>query len=107
MDVLTNPHIARRRPPILMVCTRGDAGVRAHTCDFVRKMLEKEIEAIRNSRHALDDGERRKGVLGQEGVPFTFASHGTATGVRVVGWVQVASQDAGQVTKDVGGFVTP
>lgn len=105
VDVLTNPHVARRRPPILMVCTRGDAGVRAHTCDFVRKMLEKEIEAIRNSRHALDDGERRKGVLGAEGAPFSFASHATATGVRVAGWVQLASQDAAQVAQEVGGFV--
>ena len=107
MDVLTNPHVARRRPPILMVCTRGDAGVRAHTCDFVRKMLEKEIEAIRNSRHALDDGERRKGVLGAEGAPFSFAGHASTTGVQVTAWVQVASQDAAQVAKDVGVFLAP
>ncbi len=91
-----------------MVCTRGDAGVRAHTCDFIRKMLEKEIEAIKSTRNALDDGDRRgKGsILGVEGAPFTFAAHGGATGVHVVRWVQVHSQDPVQVSDALGPFLT-
>lgn len=91
-----------------MVCTRGDAGVRAHTCDFIRKMLEKEIEAIRSTRNALDDGDRRgaKGVLGVEGSVFSFGSLGDATGIRVVRWVQVHAQDPVQVSEALGTFLT-
>lgn len=51
-----------------------DAGEKAFTADFIRKRVEKDIEALRVTRRSLADstGSGEKDVLSCAGKPFTF-----------------------------------
>ncbi len=53
---------------------RTDAGAKAFTPEFIRKRLEKEIEALRATRRSLADsaGGGEKDALRSAGTPFTF-----------------------------------
>jgi signal recognition particle receptor subunit beta len=42
-EVLSNPAFARYKVPVLLACNKGDLGAKAHTIEFVRKKLEKEM----------------------------------------------------------------
>jgi signal recognition particle receptor subunit beta len=46
-EVLSQPALARRRVPVLLACNKQDMGSKAHTLEFVRKRLEKEIDQAR------------------------------------------------------------
>lgn len=45
-DVLTNPAISSLRVPILLVCNKADLGVKAHSVDFIRKRIERELDQV-------------------------------------------------------------
>ena len=45
-DLLAHPAVGRRRLPVLLACNKADMGERAHTVDFIRKRLEKEIDQV-------------------------------------------------------------
>ena len=72
-DVLTHPVVAGRRLPILLACNKADAGNKAHSVDFMRKRLEKEIDTMRSTRGALggDGAAAQAGVLGGEVFSFS------------------------------------
>ena len=42
-EVLTHPAVRKRRVPVLLACNKADHGAKAHTVDFIRKRLEKEM----------------------------------------------------------------
>ncbi len=42
-EVLTHPSIAKRRVPILLACNKMDLETQAHSIDFVRRTLEKQV----------------------------------------------------------------
>lgn len=43
LEVLVHPTVRRRRIPVLIACNKSDEGAKAHTVDFVRKRLEREM----------------------------------------------------------------
>ena len=46
-ELLSMPAVAKRRPPVLLAANKQDQGSRAHTLDFIRKRLEKELDSVR------------------------------------------------------------
>ncbi len=60
--------------PLLLVCNKTDEGARAHTADFIRKRLEKELEALRSTRATLGEGAARGQPIAREGETFSFAA---------------------------------
>ncbi|KAL4427612.1 hypothetical protein ABPG75_001701 [Micractinium tetrahymenae] len=101
-EVLSQAALARRRAPVLLACNKQDMGSKAHTVDFIRKRLEKEIDQLRSTRGALGDvGGGKAGdapQLGLAGEPFTFESHARARGVKVSA-VGVSAVDKGGVAE--------
>ena len=71
-DVLVHPVVAGRRIPILIACNKVDEGPRAHTVDFIRKRLEKEMDELRGTRGPLEGGDV---VPALSKVPFTFEGY--------------------------------
>ena len=52
--LLSSPVIRGRGIPILMACNKADGGAKAHTVDFIRKRLEKDIQEIHASNYNLE-----------------------------------------------------
>lgn len=106
-DLLAHPAVAKRRVPVLLACNKADMGAKAHTVDFIRKRLEKEIDQMRSTRGTLSDVGSSSGsqqvAVGEPGVPFTFESHAKARGVRVVA-VSASAVDTGGVA-EVAAFI--
>ncbi|KAH9313578.1 hypothetical protein KI387_022205, partial [Taxus chinensis] len=72
-DVLTKALVVKNKVPVLIVCNKVDK-VTAHSMDFIRKQLEKEIDKLRASRSAISDADIANDVtLGVTGQPFTFS----------------------------------
>lgn len=80
---------ARRRLPVLLLANKADKGAAAHSADFVRRRLEREVEAaLASAGGALDaaggggGGGAGAGVaaLARAGRPFTFAGLAAAGG---------------------------
>ena len=77
-EILSDPAVAKRRCPVLVACNKSEK-ITAHPVDVVRKRLEKEVDALRQSvKGQLADsagGEAGAGNaarLGREGEPFRF-----------------------------------
>ncbi|XP_057856180.2 uncharacterized protein LOC131065637 [Cryptomeria japonica] len=72
-DVLTKALVVKNKIPVLIVCNKVDK-VTAHSMDFIRKQLEKEIDKLRASRTGISDADIAHEVtLGVAGQPFTFS----------------------------------
>lgn len=72
--MISDSTIQKRGVPILIVCNKTDEGARAHTADFIRKRLEKELEALRGTRATLDEGAAKGLPIAKGGEAFTFAA---------------------------------
>lgn len=72
-QVLSDTAVQKQRPPLLLLCNKTDMGAKAHTSDFVRKRLEKEIEALRSTRASLGEAGGPGPSLARRGEAFTFA----------------------------------
>jgi len=72
-EILSHPAVQKRRCPIMIACNKSEK-ITAHPADFVRKRLEKEIEALRTTRGTLEDtvGESGAGAVGLDGAEFAF-----------------------------------
>lgn len=101
-QVLTHPAVHRRRLPLLLACNKADQGARAHTVDFLRRRLERELEALRGTRGALagDAGDAPgRPALAQPGQAFSFEALARARGPHVSAAALSALQgDVGSVT---------
>ena len=73
LQVLSDKTIQKRRVPLLLVCNKTDLGTKAHTSDFLRKRLEKEVEALRSTRATLGEAALQGLNLAKSGEAFTFA----------------------------------
>ena len=65
-EILSHPAVQKRRCPIMIACNKSEK-ITAHPADFVRKRLEKEIEALRTTRGTLEEdtvGESGAGAVG-------------------------------------------
>jgi len=73
-EVLSNPTVVRARVPLLLGCNKCDLGAKAHTVEFIKKKLEKEIESLRSTRGALQGSAENQLPLANAAEPFTFAN---------------------------------
>lgn len=104
-DVLTHPVVAGRRLPILLACNKADLGSKAHTTQFIRKILEREIDAMRSTRRSLAGDEAgTTDVLGPPGESFSFQTPSGRSRSPVVTFASVSAVDSGGV-KDVETFI--
>ncbi|KAK4709071.1 hypothetical protein R3W88_029996 [Solanum pinnatisectum] len=71
-EILTKASVVKKKVPVLL-CTKVDK-VTAHTAEFIRKQLEKEIDKLHTSRTALSDADIfNEYTLGVSGEPFAFS----------------------------------
>ncbi|GKV14534.1 hypothetical protein SLEP1_g25397 [Rubroshorea leprosula] len=72
-DILTNASVVKKKIPVLICCNKTDK-VTAHTKEFIRKQIEKEIDKLRASRSALSDADIANDfTLGVPGEAFAFS----------------------------------
>lgn len=112
-DVLSHPVVTGRCLPVLLACNKADAGTKAHTVDFIRKRLEKELDQIRQTRGTLaDQAENHSSthassssyaVLGNS-APGTFTFAGLGAKGPLVTCASVSAVDTGGVS-DVEAFI--
>eukprot|EP00898_Chlorokybus_atmophyticus_P000229 jgi/Chlat1/1206/Chrsp115S00739 len=53
-ELLTNRSIHKRRIPLLVACNKMD-NLNAHTVEFIRKRLEKELDQLRSTKNTLSE----------------------------------------------------
>ncbi|PQQ13835.1 signal recognition particle receptor subunit beta [Prunus yedoensis var. nudiflora] len=71
-DILTKASVVRKKIPVLILCNKTDK-VTAHSKEFIRKQLEKEIDKLRASRSAISAADIANDfTLGVPGEPFSF-----------------------------------
>ncbi|KAH7510698.1 uncharacterized protein LOC107428701 [Ziziphus jujuba] len=71
-DLLTNASVVKKKIPVLLLCNKTDK-VTAHTKEFIRKQLEKEIDKLRASRSAISAADISSDfTLGVPGEAFSF-----------------------------------
>lgn len=51
-EVLVNPYFQRQRIPILVACNKADLEEEAHSVEFIRKTLDKQLDAMRKTKTA-------------------------------------------------------
>lgn len=72
-DILTKASVVKKKVPLLILCNKVDK-VTAHTKDFIRKQLEKEIDKLRASRTAVSAADiSDEFTLGVPGEAFAFS----------------------------------
>ncbi|PKU74648.1 signal recognition particle receptor subunit beta-like [Dendrobium catenatum] len=72
-DILTKASIVKKKIPVLILCNKSDK-VTAHSKEFIRKQLEKEIDKLRTSRTAISTADvTNEYTLGVPGELFSFS----------------------------------
>lgn len=72
-EILSKGWVVKYKIPVLIVANKSEK-VTAHTPEFIRKQLEKEIDKLRVTRTAVSDADMTSEVsIGREGEPFRFA----------------------------------
>ncbi|KAK7384876.1 hypothetical protein VNO78_30579 [Psophocarpus tetragonolobus] len=71
-DLLTKGSVVKKKIPVLILCNKTDK-VTAHTKEFIRKQMEKEIDKLRVSRSAISTADiANEFTLGVPGEQFSF-----------------------------------
>lgn len=78
-DVLTNPAVARGKVPVLLACNKMDQEEQAHSVEFIKRTIEKQLDAMRRTKTSLtgDAGGAAAAaaqLLGKTDKPFTLAA---------------------------------
>ncbi|KAL8154609.1 uncharacterized protein LOC141659745 isoform X1 [Apium graveolens] len=72
-DILTKASVVKKNIPVLILCNKVDK-VTAHTKEFIRKQLEKEIDKLRASRNVVSEADvSNEFTLGIPGETFAFS----------------------------------
>ncbi|XP_038713701.1 signal recognition particle receptor subunit beta-like isoform X2 [Tripterygium wilfordii] len=72
-DILTKASVVKKKIPVVICCNKTDK-VTAHTKEFIRKQLEKEIDKLRASRSSLSEADIANDfTLGVPGETFAFS----------------------------------
>nr|VDD34556.1 unnamed protein product [Brassica oleracea] len=72
-DILTNANVVKKKIPVLLCCNKTDK-LTAHTKEFIKKQMEKEIEKLRASRSAVSTADIANDyTIGIEGEVFSFS----------------------------------
>lgn len=72
-EVLTHAAVVRRRTPILIACNKMDLETQAHSVDFIRRTLERQLDTMRKTRLSLGSDGAKAGVLGKPDKPLLLA----------------------------------
>ncbi|XP_061353596.1 uncharacterized protein LOC133298345 [Gastrolobium bilobum] len=71
-DILTKGSVVKKKIPLLILCNKTDK-VTAHSKEFIRRQMEKEIDKLRASRSAISAADiANEFTLGVPGEPFSF-----------------------------------
>uniref|UniRef100_A0A1D1XM01 Signal recognition particle receptor subunit beta n=1 Tax=Anthurium amnicola TaxID=1678845 RepID=A0A1D1XM01_9ARAE len=71
-DILTKADVVKKKIPVLILCNKADK-VTAHSKEFIKKQLEKEIDKLRTSRTGLSTADiTNEYTLGEQGETFSF-----------------------------------
>ncbi|KMZ67913.1 Signal recognition particle receptor subunit beta [Zostera marina] len=71
-DILTKAAVVKKKIPVLILCNKTDK-VTAHSKEFIKKQLEKEIEKLRVSRTAISTADiTNEYTLGVPDEVFSF-----------------------------------
>ncbi|PNW70404.1 hypothetical protein CHLRE_17g718350v5 [Chlamydomonas reinhardtii] len=74
-EVLTHTTVARRRTPVLLACNKADLETQAHSVDFCRRTIEKQLDTMRKTRLALGgEAGRSLAALGKPDKPLQLAA---------------------------------
>lgn len=92
-DILTNSTVVKKKIPVLICCNKTDK-VTAHTKEFIRKQMEKEIDKLRASRSAVSEADVTNDfTLGTPGEAFSFSQcHNKVTVAEASGLTSEISQ---------------
>lgn len=73
-DVLNSPDFYKQRLPLLIACNKADLEEEAHTVEFIRKTLEKQLQDLRSSKSVGigKDAATQSLVLGPTDKTFSF-----------------------------------
>ncbi|KAL0004262.1 hypothetical protein SO802_011823 [Lithocarpus litseifolius] len=72
-DILTKASVVKKKIPVLIVCNKTDK-VTAHTKEFIRKQMEKEIDKLRAARSSISEADIANDyTLGIPGEAFSFS----------------------------------
>jgi len=72
-DILTKATVVKKKVPVLIFCNKTDK-VTAHSKEFIKKQLEKELNKLRESRNAVSSADISDEVqLGVPGEAFNFS----------------------------------
>jgi signal recognition particle receptor subunit beta len=72
-ELLTNAALSKQRTPLLLACNKADLEEEAHSTEFIRKTLERQLDAMRKTKTAGIGKEASGGVaLGAADKPFSF-----------------------------------
>mmetsp|Transcript_1155 Transcript_1155/g.2052 ORF Transcript_1155/g.2052 Transcript_1155/m.2052 type:complete len:258 (-) Transcript_1155:164-937(-) len=95
-DLLSKSKIQKSRTPVLIACNKTEV-TSAHTVEFIRKRLEKELDHLRGTRATMQDTTKSGSEelpIGKKGKPFTFAH---CTNLVTFAGVSVAQNELGPV----------
>ncbi|KAG2494261.1 hypothetical protein HYH03_007616 [Edaphochlamys debaryana] len=75
-EVLTHPTVCGKRLPVLIACNKADLETQAHSVDFCRRTIEKQLDTMRKTRVALGgaDSTRVTQALGKADKPLVLGS---------------------------------
>ncbi|GMY26263.1 signal recognition particle receptor subunit beta isoform X2 [Fagus crenata] len=72
-DILTKASVVKKKIPVLILCNKTDK-VTAHTKEFIKKQMEKEVDKLRTSRSAISAADIANDyTLGIPGEAFSFS----------------------------------
>lgn len=93
-EVLTHPSVVRRRVPVLIACNKMDQEAQAHSMEFVRKTLEKQLDAMRKTRTTLStDAPKVAAAFGKGDKPLSLAALRTPVSVAGISAAQGSVAD--------------
>ncbi|KAE8023490.1 hypothetical protein FH972_009179 [Carpinus fangiana] len=92
-DILTKASVVNKKIPVLLLCNKTDK-VTAHTKEFIRKQMEKEIDKLRASRSAISAADISSDfTLGVPDEVFSFSQcHNKVTVAEASGLTGETSQ---------------
>jgi signal recognition particle receptor subunit beta len=75
-ELLSSPAFVRQRTPLLVACNKADLEEEAHSVEFIRKTLDKQLDALRRTKAAGigKDAAQSVTALGPLDAPFRLAA---------------------------------
>ena len=99
-EVLINPNFQKQRVPLLIACNKADLEEETHSVDFIKRTLERQLDAMRKTKTAgIGKDSASQVALGAADKPFSLQ------GLRNKVVIAECSAKEGHLT-DVLGFIS-